>query len=123
MLGTSENHFGPSLNYMVDDLHERYAQMVFTSWMAFIIVVVVAAAMEGKAKVIKRLISPITGLRYPEGSRKLRFPGNVTVAQVGGKVVSLMHRPLFTPRKYPWYSFLLETVNPRAVVCLEGLCQ
>jgi hypothetical protein len=48
MLGTSENHFGPSLNYMVDDLHERYAQMVFTSWMAFIIVVVVAAAMEAQ---------------------------------------------------------------------------
>ena len=44
----------------------------------------------------------------PEDSRKLRFPDYVTVAQDGGKVVSLTHRPLFTPRKYSWYSFLLE---------------
>jgi len=32
----------------------------------------------------------------------------MTMAQDGGKFVSLMHRPLFTPRKYSWYSFLLE---------------
>ena len=44
----------------------------------------------------------------PEGSRKLRFPDYVTTAQDGGKVVSLMHRPIFTPRKYSLYSFLLE---------------
>jgi len=30
------------------------------------------------------------------------------MAQDGGKVVSLMHRPFFTPRKYSWYSFLSE---------------
>jgi len=53
-------------------------------------------------------ISPITGPRCPEGSRKLRFPDYVTMAQDGGKVVSLTHRPLFTPRKYSWCSFLLE---------------
>jgi len=46
---------------------------------------------------------------FPEGSRKLRFPDYVTMVQNGGKVVSLTHRPLFTPRKYSWYSFLLET--------------
>jgi len=51
---------------------------------------------------------PITGPKCPEGSRKLRFPDYVTTAQDGGKVVSLTHRPLFTPRKYSWYSFLLE---------------
>jgi hypothetical protein len=43
----------------------------------------------------------------------------MTVAQVGGKVVSLTHQLLFTPRKYSWYSFLLEA-NPRAIVGLEG---
>jgi len=54
-------------------------------------------------------ISPVTGLRCPEGSRKLRLPDYVTMAQNGGKiVVSLTHRPLFTPRKYSWHSFLLE---------------
>jgi len=42
------------------------------------------------------------------GSRKLRFPDYVTLAQNGGKVVSLTHRPLLPPRKYSWYSFLLE---------------
>ena len=45
--------------------------------------------------------------RGPEGSRKLRFPDFVT-AQDGGKVVSLKHRPPLHPRKYSWYSFLLE---------------
>jgi hypothetical protein len=44
----------------------------------------------------------------PEGSRKLRFPDFMTMAQDGGKVVSLMHRPPLPPRKYTWYSFLLE---------------
>jgi len=52
--------------------------------------------------------SPITVPRCPQGSRKLRFPDYVAMAQDGGKVVSLTHRPLFTPRKYSWYSFLLE---------------
>jgi hypothetical protein len=50
MLGRSENDLGPSLDYM-DDLHEHYVQTVFTSWMAFIIEVVVVV-MEDKAKVI-----------------------------------------------------------------------
>jgi len=53
-------------------------------------------------------ISPITGQRGPNVSRKLRFPDCMTMAQDGGKFVSLTHRPLFTPRKYSWYSFLLE---------------
>jgi len=56
----------------------------------------------------QKQISPITGPRYPEGSRKLRFPDYMTTAHDGGKIVSLRHRPLFTPRKYSWYSFLLE---------------
>jgi len=44
----------------------------------------------------------------PEGSRKLRFPDYMTTAQDGGKVVSLTHRPPLPPKKYFWYSFLLE---------------
>ena len=51
---------------------------------------------------------PLQAWRGPEGSRKLRFPDFMTTAQDGGKVVSLTHRPPFTPRKYSWYSFLLE---------------
>jgi len=44
----------------------------------------------------------------PDGSRKLRFSGFMTTTQDGGKVVSLTHRPPLAPRKYTWYSFLLE---------------
>jgi len=51
---------------------------------------------------------PLQAWTGPEGSRKLRLPDYVTTAQDGGKVVSLTHQPLFTPRKYSWYSFLLE---------------
>ena len=51
---------------------------------------------------------PLQAWSGPEGSRKLRFPDFMTTAQDGGKVVSLTHRPPFTPRKYTWYSFLLE---------------
>jgi len=46
---------------------------------------------------VRREISPITGPRCPEGSRKLRFLDYMTMAQDGGKVVSLMYRPLLPP--------------------------
>ena len=38
-------------------------------------------------------ISPITGPRCPEVSKKLRIPDYVTMAHGSGKVVSLTHRP------------------------------
>jgi len=57
----------------------------------------------GKGKAV-----PLQAWTDPKGSRKLRLPDFVTTAQDGGKVVSLTHRPLFTPRKYSWYPFLLE---------------
>jgi len=44
----------------------------------------------------------------PRGFQEIRFPDYVTMAQDGGKVVSPMHRPPLPPRKYSWYSFLLE---------------
>jgi len=51
---------------------------------------------------------PLEAWTGPEGSRKLRLLDFVTTAQDGGKVVSLTHQPLLTPRNYSWYSFLLE---------------
>ena len=51
---------------------------------------------------------PLQAPRYPEGFRKLRLPDYVTMAQDGGKVVSLKHRPPLPRRKYSWYLFLLE---------------
>ena len=58
---------------------------------------------KGKGKAV--LLQAWSG---PEGSRKLRFPDYITTAQDGGEVVSLTHRPSLPPRKYSWYSFLLE---------------
>jgi hypothetical protein len=52
---------------------------------------------ESKGKAV-----PLQAWIGPEGSRKLRFPDFMTTAQNGGKLVRL------TPRKYTWYSFLLE---------------
>ena len=45
----------------------------------------IVVIMKGKAV-------PLQAWSGPEGSRKLRFPDSVTMAQDGGKVVSLMHR-------------------------------
>jgi len=36
---------------------------------------------------------PLQAWTDPEGSRKLRFPDFVTMAQDGGRVISLTHRP------------------------------
>ena len=44
---------------------------------------------------------PLQAWSGPEGSRKLRFPDNVTMVQDGGKVVSLTHRPLLLPGNTP----------------------
>ena len=63
--------------------------------------------LEGNVKGTGKSV-PLQAWSDPEGSRKLRFPDYVTMTQDGGKVVSVMHRPLLTPRKYSWYSFLLE---------------
>jgi hypothetical protein len=41
----------------------------------------------------------------------------VTTAQDGSKVVSLTHRPPLPPRKYPWYSFLLEAESTPGPLC------
>jgi hypothetical protein len=48
---------------------------------------------------------PLQAWSGPEGSSKLRFPDFMTTAQDGGKPYA---PAAFTPRKYTWYSFLLE---------------
>jgi len=58
----------------------------------------------GKVKAV-----PLQAWSDPEDSRKLRFPDFTTMAQYGGKVVSLTHRPPLPRSKCSWYSFLLET--------------
>jgi hypothetical protein len=54
---------------------------------------------------------PLQAWGGPEGSRNLSFPDFLKTAQDGGRVVSLMHRQHLPPRKYSWYSFLLEAAS------------
>jgi len=56
----------------------------------------------GKSKVKAVLLQAWSG---PEGSR---FPDFMIMAQDGGKVVSLTHRPPLPPGSAPGYSYLLE---------------
>jgi len=48
---------------------------------------------------------PLQAWSGPEVSRKLRFPDFMTTAQVGGKVVSLTHRPPLPPGNGPGTHF------------------
>ena len=66
---------------------------------------------------IKHKAVPLQAWSGPEGSRKLRFPDFVTIAQDGGKVVSFTHQPPLTSRKYSWYSFLLEAESTPGPQC------
>jgi hypothetical protein len=43
-------------------------------------------------------------MRYVKGKKV-----KLSLLQAGGKIVSLRHRPLFTPQEYSWYSLLLQS--------------
>jgi len=53
----------------------------------------------------KRREIPLQAWSGPEGSRKLRFPDFMTIAQDSGKVVSVKHRPPLPPRNNPGTHF------------------
>jgi len=55
---------------------------------------------KGKGKAV-----PLQAWSGPEGSRQLRFPDYMTMAQDGGKVVSLTYRPLLPPENAPGTHF------------------
>ena len=51
------------------------------------------------------IISPVTGLEWPRGFQEVNVPDFMTMAQDGGKVVSLMHRPPLPPGNAPGTHF------------------
>jgi hypothetical protein len=51
---------------------------------------------------------PLQDLTGPEGSRRLRLPDFKTPGTWRWQGCQPYAPPAFTPRKYPWYSFLLE---------------
>ena len=60
----------------------------------------VVVGFKGKGKA-----APLQAWSGPEGSRKLRFPDFMKMAQDGGKVVSLAHRPPLPPENTPGTHF------------------
>jgi hypothetical protein len=63
--------------------------------------------MENKMVKVKGKAIPLQAWTGPEDSRRLRLPDFKT-AYESAKVVNPKHRPPLPPRKYSWYSFLLE---------------
>ena len=70
-----------------------------------------------KVKVKQSHYRPGEVLRVPGG---WGFQISRQSTHTDGKVVSPTHRPPLRPRKYSWYSFLLEAES--TVVRTEGLC-
>jgi hypothetical protein len=68
---------------------------------------------------------PLQAWTGPEGFRKVEAPRiSRQSTHERGKVVSSTNRPPLPPRKYSWYSFLLEAeLTPGDTVRLEGLCR
>ena len=64
---------------------------------------------------------PLQAWSGPEGSRKLRFPDFVTMAQGGGKVVSLTHRPHLPPGNPPGTHFCLRLSRPKGLSAIERI--
>jgi hypothetical protein len=60
--------------------------------------------------IVKGKDIPVTGHGGPYGCETSRLPHYLDNRLTdGGTVVSLTHRPPFTPQEDSWYSFLLET--------------
>jgi hypothetical protein len=56
---------------------------------------------------------PLQALNSPEGSRNLSLPDFMTMAQDGGKVVILTHRPPLPPGSTPGTHFCLRLIRPQ----------
>jgi hypothetical protein len=59
------------------------------------------------------IAAPLQAWSVPEGSKKLRFPDLMTMAQDGDKVVSLTHRPPLPPGNTPGAYFCYRLSWPQ----------
>jgi hypothetical protein len=78
---------------------------------------VTSAVLSYLCKPVKGKAIPLQALTGPEGSRRLRLPDFETIGTWSWRGCQLYAPPAFTPRKYSWYSFLLEaesTTGPSA---------
>ena len=65
---------------------------------------------------------PLQAWSGPEGSRKLRFPDFMTMAQEGDKVVSPMHRPHLTPGNPHMAISSTEKLQSEIRISITDLC-
>jgi len=105
-------HFCVTASFQAQCQLLRKSKPIFETLHMHIVCVYLYIYICGKGKAV-----PLQAWSGAEGSRKLRFPDFMTTAQDDGKVVSLTHRPLFTPRKWSWYSFLLEAESTPGPLC------
>ena len=66
---------------------------------------------------------PLQAWSDPEVSRKLKFPYCITTAQDGGKVVSFTNLPPLPQEVLLVLISVIGSVDPKAIVRSEGLCQ
>ena len=64
-----------------------------------------------------KVITKYKTIPGPGRSRRLRFPEFLESAHEGGKVVRPTHRPPLPPRRYYWYSCLIEAESTPGPYC------
>ena len=82
-----------------------FQRWVVTMWMIRFL----STPIQRRTNIGRQVAIPLQALDWPLGLHEVRVPriSRQSVLE-GGMVVSHMHRLLSPPRKYSWYSFLLE---------------